>query len=525
MNLYREALTVGQIPHQHAARFSLRSKTAVVEGDDRFSWADLSDRTARLANALAARGVGRGDKVAVLMPNRAQYVEVVYAVAGLGAAVVPVSYRFVPAEIEHAINHSDSVAVIVDHSLVDTFRQAHSNCPTVQSDRVIVLGPTDSATPYLDYDSVLEESHSAIEYLNMDEWDVYHLAFTGGTTGPPKACEVPQRMARQNWYDITVEVGVRENDTMLIAGPFYHGLGFVWALQQLMVGGTVVMQRNFDAREALATIERERVTFTPMAPTMYTMMLEVKDKEQFDVSSMKGLVSAAAPLLTPTKEALLRFFTSAGLYEYYGATEAGFYSVLKPEDQLRKVRSVGQPWIGCELAILDPDGRPVPTGEVGEIFKRGPALGARYYKDEEATSSAFRGGWISSGDLGRLDDEGYLYVVDRAKDMIISGGVNIFPTEIESVLVDHPAVVEVAVIGIPDDKWGETVAGYIVVRAGESVTEEELRTMCADRLAKYKIPRIFEFTDSLPKNAAGKLLKRELRRDAVVRMNTAMVIS
>ncbi|MGU3587219.1 class I adenylate-forming enzyme family protein, partial [Rhodococcus sp. C26F] len=337
------------------------------------------------------------------------------------------------------------------------------------------------------------------------------LAFTGGTTGPPKACEVPQRLARQNWYDITVEVGVREDDTMLIAGPFYHGLGFVWALQQLMVGGTVVMQRNFDARGALALIESEKVTFTPMAPTMYTMMLEVEGKEHFDVSSMRGLVSAAAPLLTPTKEALLAYFSSAGLFEYYGATEAGFYSVLKPADQLRKVRSVGQAWSGCELRILDPSGVELPCREVGEIYKRGPALGAKYFKDPDATNAAFRGEWITSGDLGYLDEEGYLYVVDRSKDMIISGGVNIFPTEIESAIVSHPSVIEAAVIGLPDDKWGETVTAYVVVRSGEAATPEELKALCGTRLAKYKIPRAFHFVEELPKNASGKLLKRVLR--------------
>lgn len=512
MTVYREQLTIGQLPHEHAARHTRRNKIAVVEGRERFTWAQISERTARLANALAASGVRRGDKVAAILPNRAQYIEIVYAVAGLGAAIVPISYRFVAPEIEYAIAHSDSVAVIVDGSLVDGFRQAHQGLPHISDDRVIVVGPhTQDPAPYRDYDRVLADSDAGLDYLHMDEWDVYHLAFTGGTTGSPKACEVPQRLARQNWYDIGIEVGPREHDTMLIAGPFYHGLGFVWALQQLSVGGTVVLQRTFNARGALELIERERVTFTPMAPTMYTMMLEVPDKGKFDVSSMRGLVSAAAPLLTPTKQALLDYFQSAGLFEYYGATEAGFYSVLKPADQLRKVRSVGQAWSGCELRILGPDGTEMPQGEVGIIYKRGTALGAKYYKDPDATAAAFRGDWLTSGDMGYLDEEGYLYVVDRAKDMIISGGVNIFPTEIESALVSHPSVVEAAVIGLPNDKWGETVTAYLVVRDGESVSAGELHAMCEKRLAKYKIPRAFHFRDDLPKNASGKLLKRVLR--------------
>ncbi|MDT0202723.1 AMP-binding protein [Nocardioides sp. AE5] len=511
MTIYNEALTVGHLPHQHAALHSRRDKVAVVEGEERFTWAEVSERTARLANALSALGIGRGDKVSVFLPNRAQYVEIVYAIAGLGAAVVPISYRFVPSEVEYAVRFSDSKAVILDATLLDTFVAAHESLDHIASDRVVVLGGADPSTGYRDYDELLASAEASLDYLVLDEWDIYHLAFTGGTTGYPKACEVPQRMARQNWYDITVEVGVREDDTTLIAGPFYHGLGFMWGLQQLMVGGTVVMQRNFDARGALALIEQERVTFTPMAPTMYTMLLEVEEKDTFDVSSMRGLVSAAAPLLTSTKERLLDYFSGAGLFEYYGATEAGFYSVLKPADQLRKVRSVGQAWFGCELRILDAEGNDVPVGEVGQIYKRGPGLGVRYYKNPEATAEAFRGEWLTSGDLGRLDEEGYLYVVDRAKDMIISGGVNIFPTEIEEVVAAHPDVVEVAVIGLPDETWGETVHAYVVMRAGAELDEGVLNALCAERLAKYKRPRHYHAVAELPKNASGKLLKRVLR--------------
>ncbi|AHK36190.1 O-succinylbenzoate-CoA ligase [Rhodococcus opacus PD630] len=511
MGHYGEALLIGTIPHQHARLHTRRDKPAVIEGSDhRLTWGQVSERTARLAHALAACGVKRGDKVAAMLQNRAEYAEIVFALAGLGAAVVPISYRFTPREVTYALTFADVVAVIVDADMVATFTTANDEVG-LGADQVLVLGNDQPAHDFIDYETALAASSAEIDYLVAEEWDVYHLAFTGGTTGYPKACEVPQRIAVQNWQAITAEIGILEQDTTLIAGPFYHGLGFVWGLQQLMVGGTVVMLRTFDAQEVLETIEREKVTRTPMAPTMYSMILELPGKERYDVGSMRGLVCAAAPLLTATKEALLSFFPAAGLFEYYGSTEAGFFSVLKPEDQLRKVRSVGLPFAGTEVRILNEDGQEVPVGEIGAIYKRGLALGARYYKNPEATAEAFRGEWMTSGDLGLLDEEGYLYVVDRMKDMIISGGVNIFPTEIEEVLSQHPDVAQVAVIGIPHEAWGETVAAYVVPRTGAAIDTTELDALCREQMAAFKRPRIYEVVHALPQNSSGKLLKTELR--------------
>ncbi len=509
---YRADLVIGPIPHRHADLHTRRDRLAVVEGDVRLTWAQVSERTARVANALRDRGIGRGDKVAVVLQNRAEYVEIIYALAGLGATTVPISYRFVAREIASALRHSRAKAAFVDADLVDVFAAANIDPVLIAEDLIFIVG--DPSVDCGGYDDVLADSRVDRDYLQAREWDTYHLAFTGGSTGSPKACEVPQRIARQLWYDMTVEFGILDRDVTLIAGPFYHGLGFMWGLQQLMVGGTVVMQRAFEPRGFLELVQTEKVTRTAMAPTLYTMLLEVPDKDRYDVSSMRGLVSAAAPLLTRTKEDLLSYFSQAELYEYYGATEAGFYTVLKPQDQLRKVRSVGLPFAGNEIKILDPSGNEVPTGEIGIIYKRGAGLGAVYLDDPEATAAAFRDDWMTSADMGYLDDEGYLYVVDRAKDMIISGGVNIFPTEIEEVLTGHPGVAQVAVIGVPDEKWGETVRAYVVTRPGVRVDPDELTALCASALAGYKKPRSYVFLDALPVNSAGKLLKGELRARA-----------
>jgi acyl-CoA synthetase (AMP-forming)/AMP-acid ligase II len=513
VNRYNDALLVGPIPHDHARVYNRKSKVAVVEGEKRLTWSDLSERTARLAYVLKRLGIGRGDRVAAILQNRAEYVEAIYAIAGLGATIVPVSFRFIPREMVYALTHSSAAAAIVDADLLDTFTAANAEVG-LEPERVLVVG--DMNHSFTDYETALGSADASIDYLVGEETDVYHLAFTGGTTGYPKACQVPQRVALHNWYDMTVEVGILEGDTTLIAGPFYHGLGFMGGLQQLMVGGTVVMLPRFDATQVLKTFAEERITWTPMAPTMYTMLLEKLRERPYDVGSLRGLVCAASPLPVATKKEVLERFPTTGLYEYYGSTEAGFYTVLKPVDQLRKVGSVGQPWRGCALRVLDADGNDLPIGEVGRVYKRGMSLGAAYLNSSEATAAAFRSEWMTNDDLGYLDDEGYLYLVGRAKDMIISGGVNIYPAEIEEALVTHPAVFQAAVVGLPDERWGEIVTAFVVVCEGMSVSEEELIGLCRERLAGYKCPRAVHFLSELPQNSSGKILKSELRNAPVV---------
>jgi long-chain acyl-CoA synthetase len=244
---------------------------------------------------------------------------------------------------------------------------------------------------------------------------------------------------------------------------------------------------------------------------MFNMMLNHPDRMTFDVDSMRVLISAGAPLMTATKEALRGFFSKAGLYEHYGATEVGYYTVLSPEDQARKVRSVGLPFFNTEVKVVDSDGKVVAAGVIGDIYKRGLVQGPGYDGDPAATAEMVRDGWVTSGDVGYLDEEGYLYLVDRKKDMIISGGVNIFPTEIEEVIQGHPEVLEVAVIGIPDAVWGEAIMAFVVRKPGATLTEDDVIGICRNALPSYKKPKYVAFLGSLPKSAAGKVLRRDLR--------------
>lgn len=509
MATYGEQLTIGHIPHLHARNHREASKVAVVEGSTRLTWADVSTRTAKLAHALKNLGIDHGSKIATVLSNQAQYVEIVYSIAGLGAIVAPVSYKFTAGEIKASLEQCQAEVIITDDSAIDQVKLAAAEIDG-RTLPIIVISDNGDDHGCIEYERFIAAESAELDYFNMSEWDVFHLAFTGGTSGSPKACEIPQRIARQGWYDITVEVGNRRDDVTAIAGPFYHGLGFTWGLQQLMVGGTLVMLRDFDGEELLKVIETESITFLPMVPTMFELLLNCAAKHDYDVSSVKRLMSAGAPLLTATKQRLLGAFNDAELYELYGSTEAGFFSVLRPEDQLRKTRCAGLPYFGCDLRILNADGNDVANEEVGQIYKRGLALGAYYEGNSVATEAQFEDEWITSGDLGYFDEEKYLYVVDRAKDMIISGGVNIYPTEIENVLVSHPDVLEVAVIGVPDDIWGEVVTACIVTREGRPLPTEELKELCTTQLAKFKIPRSYIEFSELPKNAAGKLLKKNI---------------
>jgi acyl-CoA synthetase (AMP-forming)/AMP-acid ligase II len=284
-------------------------------------------------------------------------------------------------------------------------------------------------------------------------------------------------------------------------------------MTQLVLGGTAVIMKEFDAEEALRLIDRYRITNMFMAPTMYNFILTLDDevKLKYDLGSVRTLVSAGAPLPTRVKEGIIRLFPNAGLNEFYGSTESGFNTNLRPEDQLKTTRSVGKPVLFNDIKILDDDGNPVKPGEVGLIYVKNPYFFKGYLDDEEETRRAFReDGYLTVGDMARQDAEGFIYIVDRKKDMVISGGVNIFPAEIEDVLYQHPGVKEAAVIGIPDEKWGESLKAFIVPR-GESLSEQEVIDFCKQHLASYKKPKSVEFLTELPRNPAGKVLKTVLR--------------
>lgn len=502
---YQTDLVISGLAARHAGRFTQRHRDAIVAGDDRLDWATLDERVHRLAGALAAGGVGHGTVIGLHMRNRAEFFEIVLALAELGAVAAPQSFRSTAHELVHGLQATGATLLFTEEG--ELAERAAAALATIADPPAVVVLPAGGAVA--DHVPVVE--HPTTTETRPAEHDAIWLASTGGTSGPPKLVRVPHRVLVQMWLFMAIEFGIGRHDTMLIPGPLHHGLGFGFALQQLYVGGRVAVLGDFDPSVALRTIARERVTIVPAAPTILNMLLDHPDCAATDLSSVRTIVSAGSPLMTNTKLRLLERLPGVQLYEHYGATEAGFFTVLGPEDQLRKERSCGTAFFGSEMRVTDDDGRVCAPGEIGLVVKRGLVQGGGYVGNAQATARMFRDGWATVGDLGYVDDEGYLYLVDRQSDVIVSGGVNVYPAEIEAAIAAMDGVDQVAVIGVPDERWGETVKAFVVRRPGATIGADDVVEACAALLAAYKRPRQVEFVDDLPKSAAGKILKRELR--------------
>jgi acyl-CoA synthetase (AMP-forming)/AMP-acid ligase II len=348
--------------------------------------------------------------------------------------------------------------------------------------------------------------------------DALALMYTSGTTGRPKGAIRNQGGPAIMALAIATDVGFTQDDTALMVMPMCHANSLFFAFTFAHLGATCVIDdhKSFDPEELLKTLSAQEVTFTSLVPTHYIMMLGLPEetKAKYDVSKIKKLMISSAPARRDTKLAIMDYFTSSELYELYGSTEAGCVTILRPEEQLTKLGSIGREWTGSgPIRLLDPDRKDVADGDVGELFSRTPYAFDGYWHNPEKTAEAFHGEWCTVGDMARRDEDGYYFLVDRKSNMIISGGLNIYPSEIENLLGAHPAVKDVAVIGVPDEKWGEAVHAVVVVHPACTVTEDELVEWCKDRVAGYKRPRTVEFIsdDAMPRTATGKILHRLLR--------------
>ncbi len=462
----------------------------------------------RVAHGLRAFGLAKGDRMGVMLPNSPLYLAVAAAAAKSGIVLITLNYRFTGAEIAYHLGDAQAAALIFDASFRPAVEAAYGALPGL---RRIVQGSAQPGEMALD-DLSAGQPEEAVQ-ADVREADTLLLQYTSGTTGRPKGAIITHRNRSLAFLHWPVIYDVGRDDVLLHTGPFHHSAPFGMALCQLCLGGSVVIMPAFRPEAALSLIERERVSWAFMVPTMLTQIIEQtgRDAPRPDVSSLRRVLSGGAALPTVVKERVMAIFPEAGLYEFYGATEAGTITVLLPQDQRRKTRCVGRPVFGSEVVLLDAQRQPVAPGAVGEIFMRTPSLFDGYYNAPDKTAQAFHDGWCTLGDLGRLDEEGFLYIVDRVKDVIKSGGVNVYPSEIEEVLLTHPDVVEVAVVGIPHARWGEAVHAIVVTRSGAPLTHEALVRHCAGQLADYKTPKSVETRAELPHSPAGKILKRSLR--------------
>lgn len=485
------------------------NRLAIVNRHRRFTYKELNRRCNRLANALRDSGVRPGDRVCSLLQNGNEQLELIFAVAKLGAIFLPINFRLTVPEIEYIIQDSGARTFFYHDEFAHL---AEGLQEVVHFDTVVYCGRSSTCDDDAEYEGLLAAASDEEINATVDPDDVALLMYTSGTTGRPKGAMLTHANHAWNVFHTTQRLPIHADTVALGVAPMFHiGGTSVTVLPTLYQGGTVVTLPEFDAVKVLEATEQEKITSLFCVPSMWQMIVEELEKKTYDLNSVEFLMTGAAP----TPMSILKYFQSRDLpiYEGFGMTElAPLVSILDKWDCERKNGSVGYPAFHVDVRIADEDDNDLPATQVGEILCRGPNMLKGYWNKPEATAEALRGGWYHSGDLGFLDDEGYLYVVDRKKDMIISGGENVYPAELEQAIYQHEAVAEVAVIGIPHEKWQEVPAACIVLKAGAAMTENELIEFCNERLARFKVPKTAFFVDELPKSGAGKILKTELRK-------------
>ena len=477
-------------------------KIAIIESGRRLSFRALVERIDRVSNlAHAGLGLRHGDLAAALLPNRLEYMEIVCGLSSAGVSVATIGPAAPPDEIRFVCEDSRARVLFVAPELEEAARAA----APASVERFIVLGP--------EYEDLLASASPTCCPVAVSETDVFSVPYTSGATGRAKGVMLTHRGRILSCYAMAVEHGCYGPDDRAVAStPMFHGAGFLMALVPIFFGGSVEILPRFDIERLLGAIAANAATSAYMVPTHFAAMFELGARvSRFDLRSLESVISGTAPLAQSMKARIIETLGEGRLYERYGTTETSIATVLRPADQLRKTACVGQPMHATHLRVLDDDGNDLPPGEIGELAISSPYLFAGYLNLPEATARATRGDWFVTGDLARLDDEGYVYIVDRKNDMIISGGENVYPREIEEILLAHPAVAECGVTGAPHPYWGEQVIAFVVLRAGMNATAEELTTACREKLSRYKVPKEFRFMPVLPRNTMGKVLRRTLR--------------
>jgi long-chain acyl-CoA synthetase len=502
----------------HAKKVRGRSP-AVTCGEVHYDWNEFDRRTEALARGLASLGVKPGDRVAVLMLNCHRYLELYYACARMGAVIVPLNFRLARPEIVFILNDSESKVLIVD-KMFAPYAQGHEAFPTVES--IIYTGEDDTPTDMLNYEKLIFRGAQSEVYADVaaEEDDLAGLFYTGGTTGRPKGVMLSHKNLVSNAIHVAIAARYTEYDVYLHVAPMFHAgdTGSTFAMS--MIGAHQIFLPTFNPTQVLQTIEQYKVTVTFVVPSMVAALLYSPDIDKYDLSSMRRLTYGASPMPVEVLKMGLQRFGQI-FAQGYGMTEtAPLLTGLDPLDhildgtpeQVRRLASAGREVFGVEVRVVNAQGEDVQPGEVGEIIARGPNIMLGYWRLPEATASVLADGWMHTGDLATVDEENYIFVVDRLKDMIISGGENIYSVEVENALYTHPSVLEAAVIGIPDEKWGEVVHAIVVLKPGMTATQDELIAHARTQIAGYKVPRSIEFApEALPKSGVGKILKRDLR--------------
>ena len=490
-------------------------KPAIISDRWTVTYEELDERINRLANSYRELGLQHGDRFAVMATDSIEHVETALAICRAGGVYVPLNYRLREEEVGYLLSDSDPVLLAVDPEYLDIARAVRQKVTSVQ--HVVVFG--EASDDVLAHDDVVGRGAPTYPSVELRPDDVVQIQYSSGTTGLPKGAVLTHHTLSSRTAIGLVESGRFASDISFHNAPFFHVAGSQLDYSVLVKGGTVLRHRQFDAERAADALQDLKVTSAFFVPSMINALLQVPGIAEHDFSSLRLIEYGAAPMPQAQLRSGIDIFGCSFVQLFGAGTEGGMQAILPAEDhivggtdvQTRRLSSIGRPTAFTEVRVVNEDGHPVNPGEIGEIISRGPANMREYWGKPEATAETLRDGWLHAGDMATVDEDGYLYLVDRKKDMIIRGGENIYPTEIELALCEHPSVLEAAVIGVPDDHWGENVHAIVVTRPGETLTGDDVIEFCRQRLASYKKPATVEFVDALPRNASGKILKRELR--------------
>jgi long-chain acyl-CoA synthetase len=492
-------------------------QVAVLEGSMQMTYRQFGRRVARLAGGLRKLGIGDDDKVAILMLNNHRYLELFYATFWAGGVAVPLNIRLAPPELAAQINESESKVLVVDDTFAMMLPALQPKLPARPT--IIFAADLPAAEGLLSYEDLIESS-PACDDAERGGDDVAGIFYTGGTTGRAKGVMLTHDNIMANTQNGLIANRADCRDVYLHSAPMFHLADCSATFGLTLIGAKHAFMPFFEPGRMLQAIEQYRVTLALLIPTMLNMVMNHPDFKRHDLSSLRLISYGAAPIpLALLRRALTEL--PCGFIQGYGMTELSpLCAVLPPEDhvlegdeqQMKRLRSAGFPIYTAEVRVVDENDRQLPFGQVGEICARGPMVMKGYWKQPEATAQALRGGWMHTGDAGYMDTDGYIYLVDRTKDMIVTGGENVYSVEVEAALYEHPAVLEAAVIGVPDDQWGEAVQAIVYLKPGAKATEDELIHHCHGLIANYKCPKAVRFvTSELPKSSVGKILKRDLR--------------
>lgn len=491
----------GNLLHKRAQLTPHREALVEITTGQRFTFADLSGRVKRTVAFLIQQGVTKGDRIAILAYNNVAFVDMLYACLQIGAVFTPLNWRLAANELSYIINNCDPFLIIHDEAFATLFNEAK---PHIHVPHLISL------TDYMAETAVISPSNYADDTLSAE--DLACILYTSGTTGKPKGAMIPHRQILWNCINTAISWELTANDISPIFTPMFHAGGlFVFLTPLFYVGGKIILTQQFDPLDSLKVMEEERVTAVLGVPTLYQVWLNHEALAQTDLSHMRWFISGGAPCPVPLIQQWEET-TGIPLRQGYGLTEVGTNCfTMTNEEALTKAGSVGKPIFHSQMRLIKADGQLAQTGETGELQIKGLHVSAGYWCNTEATTQSLKQGWFCTGDMAQQDADGYYYIVGRFKDMLISGGENVYSAEVEGVLLQHPAVAECALIPQPDPKWGEVGLMVIVLQKNCTVTKEELREFCRQSLAKYKIPKHIVFTNKLPYSPYGKVIKAKLK--------------